>query len=163
MRQHRAHFRIHIPTRTFRNEISGLNKPMAEGSGAEGNQLLCRAMLDRDFGLPSLTIARMERHARSAVLDGEIVRLDGNGKTQFKDLLFRRGEPRFYAFDLLWVDGEVLRYLPLIERKLRLRAVVPQGKNRLLYCDDIEGDGKGLFWLACPWTPMICGSIRRSR
>jgi hypothetical protein len=36
------------------------------------------------------------------VLDGEIVALDCHGKTQFKDLVFRRGEPRFYAFDLLW-------------------------------------------------------------
>jgi len=46
-----------------------------------------------------------ELRARSAVLDGEIVALDRHGKTQFKDLLFRRGEPRFYAFDLLWLDG----------------------------------------------------------
>ena len=117
MRQHRAHFRIQIPTRTFRNEISGLNKPMAEGSGAEGNQLLCRAMLDKRLRVAQPNDCKNGTAARSAVLDGEIVRLDGNGKTQFKDLLFRRGEPRFYAFDLLWVDGEVLRYLPLIERE----------------------------------------------
>ena len=50
-----------------------------------------------------------ELRARSAILDGEIVALDRQGKTQFKDLLFRRGEPRFYAFDLLWADGEDLR------------------------------------------------------
>ena len=31
-------------------------------------------------------------------------------QTQFKNLLFRRGEPRFYAFDLLWCEGEDLRY-----------------------------------------------------
>jgi len=64
-------------------------------------------------------------------------------------LLFRRGEPRFYAFDLPWCDGEDLRYLPLIERKLRLRTVVPHRGERLLYCDHIEGDGEGLFRLAC--------------
>jgi ATP-dependent DNA ligase len=46
-----------------------------------------------------------EFRAQSAVLDGEIVCLDRHGKTQFKDRLFRRGEPRFYAFDLLWADG----------------------------------------------------------
>jgi bifunctional non-homologous end joining protein LigD len=60
-------------------------------------------------------------------------------------LLFRHGEPRFYAFDLLCVDGEALRYLPLIERKARLRSVVPQRRDRLLYCDHVEGDGEGLF------------------
>jgi bifunctional non-homologous end joining protein LigD len=66
-----------------------------------------------------------ELRVQSAILDGEIVCLDRHGKTQFKDLLFRRGEPRFYAFDLLWCEGEDLRYLPLIERKLRSRSVVP--------------------------------------
>ena len=36
---------------------------------------------------------------------------------QLRDLLFRRGEPRFVAFDLLWLNGEDLHYLPLIDRK----------------------------------------------
>jgi bifunctional non-homologous end joining protein LigD len=55
-----------------------------------------------------------ELRARSAVLDGEIVSLDRHGKTQFKDLLSRRGEPRFYAFDLLWCDGEDLSLTAVI-------------------------------------------------
>jgi bifunctional non-homologous end joining protein LigD len=90
-------------------------------------------------------------HGTSAVLDGEIVCLDRHGKPQFRDLLFRRGEPCFYAFDLLWCDGEDLRYLPLMDRKLRLRAVVPTSSHghRLLYCDHVEGDGERLFQLAC--------------
>jgi ATP-dependent DNA ligase len=37
----------------------------------------------------------VELRAGSAILDGEIVCLDRHGKTQFRDLLFRRGEPRF--------------------------------------------------------------------
>ena len=32
-------------------------------------------------------------------------------------LLSRKGEPVFYAFDLLWLDGEDLRRRPLVERK----------------------------------------------
>jgi hypothetical protein len=36
------------------------------------------------------------------VLDGEIVCLDSEGKPQFRDLLFRRAEPMFYAFDIFW-------------------------------------------------------------
>jgi len=31
------------------------------------------------------------------------------GNSQFEHLLFRRGEPRFYAFDLLHSDGQDLR------------------------------------------------------
>jgi ATP-dependent DNA ligase len=43
--------------------------------------------------------------AGSAILDGEIVALERHGQPQFKHLLFRRGESRFYAFDLLRQDG----------------------------------------------------------
>ena len=39
---------------------------------------------------------------RRCVLDGEIVCLDAHGKSQFRDLLFRRAEPVCYAFDILW-------------------------------------------------------------
>lgn len=103
-------------------------------------------------------------NGRRCVLDGEIVCLDSQGKPQFRDLLFRRGEPVFYAFDILWDEhassddeeemrrfrnGEDTRYLPLNDRKLRLRRVVPKRGERLLYCDHIEADGEGLFRLAC--------------
>ncbi len=85
---------------------------------------------------------------RRCLLDGEIVCLDAQGKSQFRDLLFRRAEPAFYAFDILWdqhawsddqierrrfADGEDLRFLPLSDRKLRLRARVPRKADRLFY------------------------------
>lgn len=86
---------------------------------------------------------------QSAVLDGEIVCLDETGKPQFRDLLFRRAEPRFCAFDLIWCDGEDLRYMPLIERKFCLRSVVPSNASRMFYCDHVERDGEQLFQAAC--------------
>jgi len=46
-------------------------------------------------------------------------------------------------------NGEDTRYLPLSDRKLRLRTMVPKRGERLLYCDHVEGDGEGLFRLAC--------------
>jgi ATP-dependent DNA ligase len=72
---------------------------------------------------------------RRCILDGEIVCLDSQGKSQFP----HRAEPLFYAFDILWDEhpksddedenlrfrnGEDIRYLPLCDRKLRLRSVV---------------------------------------
>ena len=48
--------------------------------------------------------------SRSAVIDGEIVCLDGRGKPQFGELLHHRGEPRFVAFDFLRIDGEDRTY-----------------------------------------------------
>ena len=86
---------------------------------------------------------------RSAVLDGEIVYLDKQGRTQFNRLLYRRGDPRFYAFDLLFLNGRDLRKLPLIERKTRLRKIIPPQPSRLLLCDYIEGRGEELFAAAC--------------
>jgi bifunctional non-homologous end joining protein LigD len=85
----------------------------------------------------------------TTILDGEIVCLDRQGRTQFRDLLFRRGTARFYAFDLLWLNGEELRLLPLIERKRRLRELVPLADMSLLYCDHLEADGIALFEQAC--------------
>ena len=101
---------------------------------------------------------------RRCVLDGEIVCVDPAGKPQFRDLLFRRGDPVFYAFDLLWDqhvrsddeverrrfgNGEDTRYLPLADRKLRLRSVMPTQAERLSYCDHIDSEGDELFRLAC--------------
>ena len=57
--------------------------------------------------------------------------------------------PGLYVFDLLRCDGKDLRNLPLISRKLRLRSIVPQHGERLLYCNHIDQDGEGLFRLAC--------------
>jgi len=101
---------------------------------------------------------------RRCVLDGEIVCLDGQGRSQFRDLLFHRAEPRFYAFDVLWdqharTDDEVerrrfhnaedTRYLPLADRKQRLRVIVPRKAERLLFVDHIDEYGTGFFRLAC--------------
>ncbi len=49
-----------------------------------------------------------------AVLDGEIVCLDAEGRPHFYGLVRRRGEPILYVFDLLWLDGKDLRERPLI-------------------------------------------------
>jgi bifunctional non-homologous end joining protein LigD len=86
---------------------------------------------------------------RSRVLDGEIVCLDRRGKPQFNDLFRHHGEPRFVAFDLLRIDSEDLRYAPLVERKAKLRALVSNRNDHLLYCDHVEAHGEKLFALAC--------------
>src|SRR3954471_16507721 len=82
------------------------------------------------------------------MLDGEIVCVDETGRSQFQELLFRRGEPRFYAFDLLWCEGKDLRFDGLHERKRQLRALV-RSKGWLLYTDHIEQHGEGLYEITC--------------
>ena len=75
--------------------------------------------------------------------------LDESGRSQFNDLLFYRGEPYFFAFDLLWQGSEDMRMFPLVERKERLRAVLPKQPSRVLYCDHVEEHGEDLFALSC--------------
>jgi bifunctional non-homologous end joining protein LigD len=85
---------------------------------------------------------------REVVLDGEIVVLDGTGRPQFYELLRRRGEPVFHAFDVLMLDGRDLRSLPLTERKNILRRVVNK-HPRVLYARHFERNGCDLFRLVC--------------
>ena len=60
----------------------------------------------------------------SAVLDGEIACIDGEGRPIFRDLLFRKSTCIFVAFDLLYLNGKDLRTLPLIERKKTLKRLL---------------------------------------
>jgi len=83
--------------------------------------------------------------AEEAILDGEIVCLDRDGRSQFYSLLFSREWPHFMAFDALRIDGHDLRNRPLLERKRRLRALVPRVETRFLYLDHIERRGVELF------------------
>jgi len=87
--------------------------------------------------------------AGRAILDGELVCLDDDGRPQFKELLFRRAEPVLYAFDLLALDGRDVRGLPLLERKRMLRRLIPRRGDRLRSLDHVAARGVDLFRLAC--------------
>jgi bifunctional non-homologous end joining protein LigD len=98
----------------------------------------------RGFAEPATWLAQHLKVA-SAVIDGEIACVDGDGRPVFRDLLFRRSSCIFVAFDLLYLNGKDLRTLPLIERKRRLRKVIGRKRSRILYLDHVENDGRLLF------------------
>lgn len=87
----------------------------------------------------------------NGILDGEIVSLDAHGRPQFEDLMFRRGDLFFVAFDVIYLDGDDLRNLPLIERKRRLQSVTPdrRERSRLRYHSHVERHGRALYQLTC--------------
>src|SRR5215467_15610507 len=85
----------------------------------------------------------------SAVLDGEIACVDDLGRSVFNDLLFRRRECVFFAFDLLFLNGKDLRELPLIGRKAQLKRLLRRKRSPLLYVDHIEADGRPFFQKVC--------------
>jgi bifunctional non-homologous end joining protein LigD len=84
------------------------------------------------------------------VLDGEIVCLDRRGKPQFRDLLFHRGQPCFFAFDLPVSDGKDLRTEKLTDRKQELRRLLSRvPASRMRYADHVEQHGTALFQRIC--------------
>jgi bifunctional non-homologous end joining protein LigD len=85
----------------------------------------------------------------SAILDGEIVCLDREGRPKFHSLLFRREWPYFMAFDLLWLDGQDLRQRPLIERKQLLKRIMPRVESHVHYASHVERRGVALYDAAC--------------
>ena len=86
-----------------------------------------------------------------AVIDGEICTLDRRGRPQFKNLLFRRGNPPcFFAFDLLTCDGKDLRTERLLDRKQELRRLLTRSPDSpLKYTEYIDGCGTVLFQRVC--------------
>ncbi|MES2389231.1 MAG: DNA ligase D [Bacteroidota bacterium] len=86
----------------------------------------------------------------SAVLDGEVVALDHEGRSRFQYLqnqsTSHEGTLCFAAFDLLLLNGEDLRSLPLTERKSRLEALLQKNKsNHIRYSDHVTGHGIDFF------------------
>ncbi len=65
----------------------------------------------------------------NAVVDGEVVVLDENGKSNFGTLQNWRSEADgaiyYYVFDLLWMDGKDLTLLPLSQRRILLKQIIP--------------------------------------
>jgi bifunctional non-homologous end joining protein LigD len=102
----------------------------------------------KSFG--PLTAALSKLPVQNAIIDSEIVCLDAKGKSVFLDMRRRKANAILYCFDLLWLNNEDLRNLPLVERKLRLRQLVRTSRNRsLLYASHMERHGVRLFQAIC--------------
>ena len=92
----------------------------------------------------------------NAILDGELVALDDRGAASFSRLQAALSEGDtgallFYAFDMPFLDGASLMDTPLLERKERLKALLPApGKDSLvLYSEHFHESGKTMLTHAC--------------
>jgi len=104
----------------------------------------------RNLGFEALKRSLAKLPVENAILDGEVICVDAKGVSRFNQLLGRKGEPVFYAFDLLWLDGKDLRQMPLVERKKRLARLIQSAKcSRLLYAQHIMQHGKAFFAEIC--------------
>jgi len=85
---------------------------------------------------PEVVEALRKIPCTNAVIDGEIVALDAEGRSRFQ-LLQNRGESRppivYYVFDLLHHDGRSLLRTPIEERQIALEVLVGKGSSALRF------------------------------
>ena len=86
-----------------------------------------------------------ELRVRSAILDGEIVSLDEEGRHIFRRMLAGRGHLHYAAFDLLWINNRDLRRLPLAQRKQRLERLIGTATPVLSRVFSIEERGRDML------------------
>jgi bifunctional non-homologous end joining protein LigD len=99
--------------------------------------------------------------AKTAILDGEVVALDDQGRPSFSLMQQRTGmrahgrqtTPRgdlpilYYVFDVIYLDGYDLRKVTLNERKRVLREIVTDSEM-VRYSDHFAGSGNALLNVA---------------
>ncbi|MGQ2984999.1 DNA ligase D [Flavobacterium sp.] len=80
-------------------------------------------------------VSAMAKLGINAVLDGEILVVNKDGKANFGALQNWRSEADgdlvYYAFDLLWYDGKDVMALPLSERQALLKEILPATDDRI--------------------------------
>lgn len=113
----------------------------------KGNRLYSRNGLTFDKAYAKIFSA-LSSIKKSAVIDGEIVVFDDEGKPSFQKLQNYKNTDKYpiqyYVFDCLEIEGKPLTDLPLIERKQRLEKLLPKS-DYIKYCDHVDAHGKQLF------------------
>lgn len=95
-------------------------------------------------------IKDLEKIQDQCILDGEIVLLDENGKADFQLMQnyqrTQKGNLFYYAFDLIYLNGEDYREKPLIERKEALKNLLDRYPLEIVrYEDHVEKKGRAFF------------------
>jgi bifunctional non-homologous end joining protein LigD len=116
--------------------------------------LLTRNRQDWTARFPAVAAAAAALPVKEALLDGEIVALDGAGVSSFQalqqaDQLEKGLTVVYVAFDLLFLDGRDLRPLPLLERKAQLARLLKGRRGRLRYSEHFDVPGERVYERAC--------------
>ena len=98
-------------------------------------------------------IARAAAKLPDSIIDGEICALDHNGAPDFASLQAALSDSQsdsliFFAFDLMFLDKQDLRALPLTERKARLEALLKTA-GTLRYVAHFASGGDAVLQSAC--------------
>jgi bifunctional non-homologous end joining protein LigD len=146
-------------------------------------KLWTRSLKDAETYFPNLLSPPTWIDAREAIVDGEVVALDDEGRPDFSLLQERISERRtgsgrggagaapptlggplvYQVFYLLYLDGRSLLGVPLEDRKRLLRSVIRE-TNRVRYASHVVGDGVAFMAAArANGLEGIVAKLRRSR
>lgn len=118
--------------------------------GDEGTRIFTRRGLDWTSKYRDLAAAGAALGVESAIIDGEIIVLNDNGLSDFgelrKAITRRQHDLYFVAFDLLHLNGQDLRDMPLEDRREILPEMIPDG-GRIQFSQALPGDAKAIFHL----------------
>ena len=93
--------------------------------------------------------AAMQKWKLNVVLDGELVVIKSNGQADFGALQNWRSEADghlvYYAFDILWFEGNNVMSLPLHERQALLKKVLPTSDDRIRLSQIFTTNGLEFF------------------
>lgn len=103
---------------------------------------------------PTLNESIKEIKVKSAILEGEAVILDKQGKSQFqhlqKALKFKEDmQVKIFFFDLLYLNGVDFRKKTLIDRKTELESIIPTIHPRLRFSNHVFKDPETFFDINC--------------
>jgi bifunctional non-homologous end joining protein LigD len=116
-----------------------------------GVRLLTRKGNDFTKRFPLAAAAVAALPGRSCLIDGEAIACDDNGLADF-DLIRRHrnhGSAILCAFDLLEIDGEDLRRVPIEQRKHRLARLLRRPHHGIALNEHFAGDGAIIFKHVC--------------
>jgi bifunctional non-homologous end joining protein LigD len=148
-----------IPTRAYKapvgpdwvHEVKHDGYRLQVRRDGDAVRLFTRRGYDWSGRYPAIVMTAMQLRATSFTLDGEAVVCGPDGVAIF-DALHRRGtvtEAMLYAFDLLELDGEDLRQIPLLTRKRRLARLLGGRRLGIVLSDHTDDDGAAIFRQAC--------------
>lgn len=118
--------------------------------------LLTRNGLDWTHRMPEIAQAATLLRVKAAVLDGEVVVLEPSGQTSFAAMqaAFQEGKRDrliYFAFDLLHLDGQNLRNLPLTQRQKVLAGLLKRTDEDAIIrlSESFHVSGREMFSKAC--------------
>ena len=118
---------------------------------AKGVTLHTRRGYDFADRFPLIVAAVAKLPVRSCLIDGEAIVCDANGLAVF-DLLRRRwhgDEVTLCAFDLIELDGQDLRRVPIEERKVALARLLRRSSDGIAFNAHYTGEGVIVYRNAC--------------